>query len=482
MPRNGFQLDLNLCTGCAACVVACAIENELPWGTSWRWVDTFNAERLPGIPVHHLSLACNHCADAPCARACPAAAYSRDPATGAVLLDGEKCIGCRYCTWACPYDAPRFDAAEGVVSKCTFCNHRQREGKSPACVGQCPTGALRFGPVDELEGRPQVPGFPRAPADPAIRFLPLRPGTWVPSVDLPAERGEAGEELHPWRYEAQPIPQPAPEAKLSFAREWPLWFFTLTVSVLVGLMASPGGRATLGWPVFAAAAGLAVTASTLHLGRPERAWRAMLGWRTSWLSREILLFGAFAASGTALLAGAFGDLRVAGVPVWETGVALLGFATLFAMDRVYGVVHSREVGFHSARTLTTGLLVATLVAAPAPVWMTVVGYKLLLYGARKHRLAARGRPWGPRVSGIRVASSLSGAALLAGGIPASAILLGPGGGLSLVGTAPVTAVAGLVLLALGEALDRGEFYQELTVPTPARQVQEDLASVVAALT
>ncbi len=60
-----------------------------------------------------------------------------DPATGAVVVEGDRCLGCRYCTWACPYDSPRFSAASGTVEKCTFCNHRLREGRDPACVSAC---------------------------------------------------------------------------------------------------------------------------------------------------------------------------------------------------------------------------------------------------------------------------------------------------------------------------------------------------------
>jgi Fe-S-cluster-containing dehydrogenase component len=104
---NSFLFDPNRCTGCGACRLACSIENQLEPERSWRRIDTFNRTRHPGVPLYHLSLACNHCAEPACMFACPALAYSRDEKSGAVLLDEGKCIGCRYCAWACPYDAPR---------------------------------------------------------------------------------------------------------------------------------------------------------------------------------------------------------------------------------------------------------------------------------------------------------------------------------------------------------------------------------------
>ena len=104
MPANttGFRFDPNLCTGCAACRLACTIENDLPFGRSWRRIETFNPTRAPSLPLYHLSLACNHCDTPACMHACPALAYRRDEETGAVLLDSSKCIGCKYCAWACP--------------------------------------------------------------------------------------------------------------------------------------------------------------------------------------------------------------------------------------------------------------------------------------------------------------------------------------------------------------------------------------------
>ena len=157
--HTAFLFDLNRCTGCQACEIACMIENRLD-GWSWRQVVTLNPARRPGTPVIHLSLACNHCAAPPCLAHCPALAYSQDPVTGRVVLDAERCIGCKYCAWACPYDAPKFDAPRGVMTKCTFCGHRQDQGLAPACVEQCPTGALGCDDLDALPGVESAPGMP----------------------------------------------------------------------------------------------------------------------------------------------------------------------------------------------------------------------------------------------------------------------------------------------------------------------------------
>lgn len=449
--REGFRLDLDLCTGCGACAVACAIENELDWGTSWRWIETFNAERAPGLPVHHLSLACNHCADAPCKERCPALAYHRDPISGAVLLDPERCIGCRYCTWACPYDAPRYDADAGVVSKCTFCHHRQVEGLTPACVSQCPTGALSWGDMDALEGEGAVPGFPRTDADPSIRF--------VPRAD-----GDAGPEQAEVLSALAVVPPPrAPESATSLASEWPLVAFTLLVPSLVGLMVTVQGRALLSLPVFVGLAALAAAASMLHLGRKLRAWRAVLNLRRSWLSREVALFGAFVAASTAVLAFAETALAPAAAPGWLVGAAAAsGVAALVAMDRVYAVTRTRGLGLHSARALLTGVLVAGLAGGMPAIWLVTLGLKVALYVARKRSLAERGRDVRRGWGAVRLGASAAGAALLTAG--------GPG----LPTADPGVYMVALLLLAAGEVVDRCEFYLELEIPTPSDQMEKDL--------
>ncbi|MCJ7628229.1 MAG: 4Fe-4S dicluster domain-containing protein, partial [Longimicrobiales bacterium] len=130
--RPGFKLDLARCVGCGACVLACRIENRLPAAVSWRRILHVNGPRIGGGPTYHLSVACHHCENPPCARACPSGAL-RKRSDGLVLLEAERCLGCRYCQMACPFGAPSFDAAAGVVTKCHLCHHRLAQGFPPAC-------------------------------------------------------------------------------------------------------------------------------------------------------------------------------------------------------------------------------------------------------------------------------------------------------------------------------------------------------------
>ncbi len=154
-----FTLDLDRCTGCSACAIACRSENLVDAQIDWRRIHTFNEQNLPEAAVFHYSLACNHCLDPACLYGCPANAYSKDPSTGAVLIDDDSCIGCRYCTWVCPYGAPQFNPASGIVEKCTFCSHRLVEGLQPACVESCPVDALGFVERGSPDGA-SPPGFP----------------------------------------------------------------------------------------------------------------------------------------------------------------------------------------------------------------------------------------------------------------------------------------------------------------------------------
>lgn len=163
-PRSGFLLDLGRCVGCGACVLACRLENGWSSENPWRRVLPLNLRRRPGGPTYFLSVACHHCEKPACLAACPSRAYEKR-ADGIVVHHEERCIGCRYCEMACPFGAPRYDAAKGVMTKCHFCHHRLDAGDQPACVAACPTEALRACPDAEPRtgSQPLIPGF----ADPA---------------------------------------------------------------------------------------------------------------------------------------------------------------------------------------------------------------------------------------------------------------------------------------------------------------------------
>lgn len=147
MPRYGMTVDQKLCVTCNACVLACKNENKVPEGEARCW--TVQAERgaFPLLTLETRSERCNHCEDAPCVNACPTQASHYEEG-GIVVVDPEKCVGCKACVVACPYEV-RYMHPDGYVDKCTFCIHRVKEGKDPACVTVCPTKALTFGDLDD---------------------------------------------------------------------------------------------------------------------------------------------------------------------------------------------------------------------------------------------------------------------------------------------------------------------------------------------
>ena len=151
MPRYAMAIDLSLCVGCAACAVACKMENEVPPGVFNLWIREREVGEYPNLVVEFRPEQCLHCENPPCVPVCPTGA-SYQTKDGLVLVDPKKCIACGACIAACPYDA-RYLHPAGYVSKCTFCAHRLEKGKVPACVETCPTYCRTFG---ELEG-PESP-------------------------------------------------------------------------------------------------------------------------------------------------------------------------------------------------------------------------------------------------------------------------------------------------------------------------------------
>lgn len=156
----GFYFDQTLCTGCKACQIACKDKNDLPVGVSWRRVAEYsggtwmekNGTFTPNVFTYYTSIACNHCDDPICVTVCPTTAMSKNE-DGIVTVNPDKCVGCRYCEWACPYGAPQYDKAKGVMTKCNLCLDYLAKGEQPACVAACPSRALEFGEIDELRAK-----------------------------------------------------------------------------------------------------------------------------------------------------------------------------------------------------------------------------------------------------------------------------------------------------------------------------------------
>lgn len=170
MARYGMVIDLKKCVGCTACAMACKAENATPAGVWWNRVLTGEQGKGAAARRTQLPLMCMHCANAPCAQVCPTGATQKRP-DGIVVVDYDKCIGCRYCQTACPYDArsfvdqirayyPKYGPTPfeklgyarhqaGVVEKCDLCLHRVEKGQEPACVQTCISYARTFGDLDD---------------------------------------------------------------------------------------------------------------------------------------------------------------------------------------------------------------------------------------------------------------------------------------------------------------------------------------------
>ena len=242
--------------------------------------------------------------------------------------------------------------------------------------------------------------------------------------------------------------------RVSLRTEWSLALFTwMAAWLFASVVAATAGTRSVGATAFLTFAAAGMAAATLHLSRKTRAWRAMLGFARSWLSREIVFFSLFAASGALhLLLGARNP--------FTGGVALAcGAAALFSMDRVYRfAVRTVDRLPHSAGVLLTGLFLAA-VLAERPLAVAILGaVKLLLYVARKWLLASGGLPPRPEISALRV---------VAGFVAPIVLWLLP---------APSSAALAWTSIAFAELIDRCEFYAELEFPSPARQMTVDLAA------
>jgi anaerobic dimethyl sulfoxide reductase subunit B len=197
--RLAFYFDSSSCTGCKACELACKDKNDLPIGVRFRRVWNYGGgdwvpdDAQPGILVpnnvftYSVSVACMHCENAACTQVCPTGAMTKR-ADGIVYVDANRCIGCRYCEWTCPYGAPQYNPSKGVMQKCDMCKDLVDAGETPACVAICPMRALDFGEYDELVAK-YGPGVTVAPLPSADLTQPSFVLTPHPSARLSKDGG-----------------------------------------------------------------------------------------------------------------------------------------------------------------------------------------------------------------------------------------------------------------------------------------------------
>jgi formate dehydrogenase iron-sulfur subunit len=295
--QYAFEVDLDRCSGCKACVSACHSLNGLDDGEAWRDTGLLisNDWRRPFQQV--VTTACHHCVEPGCLEGCPVLAYDKDPLTGIVKHLDDQCIGCQYCVMKCPYDVPKYSASRGIVRKCDLCSSRLAAGEAPACVQACPTSAIKITTVETARVRGRFRGVPGMGADATNHWLPASPN---PAITLPTTRYRTKRAL-PDHLQAADHEELKPEPA-----HWPLVFMLVLTQMSVGMFLLgtlagvfagewAGGRFAPWQGMAATVIGIAgLIASVAHLGRPLGAWRSFLGLRTSWLSREIVGFGLFA--------------------------------------------------------------------------------------------------------------------------------------------------------------------------------------------
>ena len=420
--KYGFVIDQRKCIGCHACTVACKSENDVPLGAFRTWVKYVEKGVFPNTRRYFTVERCQHCEDAPCIEICPTKALYKRP-DGIVDFNSDRCIGCKACMQACPYDALYIDPRSNTAAKCHYCAHRTDRGLLPACVIVCPTEAIIAGDLEDptseiartIAREPVQVRRPDQGTRPPVFYVgadetAITPGLAAqPESYMWSQRGPADVDLEPKGWLLEMAKSAAGSAKGSTSGSarpdyYPPAHASTTNAVTVYDVGHPkpwgrkvssylwtksigGGALAVAGPLLA----LGVVGSTLTIGasvlawlftlltaillvwdlkRPDRFWRVALtpnlrSWLT-WGAYILMAYGAL--SGIWFLAGLLGLDGVIGVLVWP-GV-LLGLAAAGYSAFLFGQAEGRD--FWQSPLLLWQLLAAAALAGAAGLALVAV--------------------------------------------------------------------------------------------------------------
>lgn len=288
-----FEVDLDACSGCKACVTACHNLNGLEEQETWRHVGMLLGIDDVSRPQQYVTTACHHCVEPGCLQGCPVNAYDKDLVTGIVRHLDDQCIGCQYCILMCPYEVPQYSESKGIVRKCDMCRQRLEVGSPPACVAGCPNQAIRISIVSQDAARLRAVQslFLAASPDPQIT---------IPTTVYKSSRSR---EVLSSDSSRTTVVSARNELPTVAHAHWPLVVMLVLTQLSVGalfieriLTITGAIHFDLSLTLLATSAVVGVVggnAAALHLGKPFGAWRAWIGLRTSWLSREIIALGLY---------------------------------------------------------------------------------------------------------------------------------------------------------------------------------------------
>jgi Fe-S-cluster-containing dehydrogenase component/formate-dependent nitrite reductase membrane component NrfD len=487
MANYGFAIDLRKCIGCHACTIACKAEHEIPVGVNRCWVKTVEKGTFPDARRLFFPVLCNQCEDAPCVRICPTRALYRRR-DGIVDLHGDRCIGCRACMEACPYDQLFIDPNTHTAEKCNFCANRVENELLPACVSVCPTECRIFGDLDDpgsevaqiVHREAFMVRKPEKGTGPKVFYLGAEESAIRPEAAArPFYYKEGQVHLRPLGASAEDVDSPG-DARVDYdtphGKPWGAdmvaYLFlkavstgTLLLAAVLWLMGFDSALVTITAPAISIVS-IALTAAVLvfDLERPERFfyiltksnWRSWMVWGAWFLAAQGML-------GTVwLAAGWFGWDAALDVLAWPAVVTAVLASSYTGFLFAQGLARDLWQGPHAAVDLiaqsgaagAAALLLAAFAmgdrAADArPILASMLNVALVSHlvillfenvlspsPSRHHELAVRTIRRGP------YARVFWGVAICAGGALPLAIVVGAGT------TAPALALITAALLAL----------------------------------